>query len=324
MSSRASFHTLVQITVQLSRLIRTPNTYITEFEESIDLMATQPRSHGDVGPESGTDNIEEDEGIRERCDVLWKEEKPPVHDSYKYRALGRPQETIRFLAWPANPEDLPCLLEAPITNLPAYETVSYAWGSSGTTGWPLELNKNIGTATSNTVDYPSDAQKSTLLISVTVIRLLRALRPVTGWRILWIDARNTHVQSACKTNTNFVHATLGNLHQSIRQCREVSSNTYDDRIYIYAKRVLIWCPKCRVHRIEGIKIAIDKLNLWKDRKDQITEDLENDLFGDAAYYTGGGPAFPPWKLPPTHELFVLKICVEALECLLCLPWFERV
>jgi len=41
---------------------------------------------------------EEDDGLCEGCHVLSKEEKPPMHETYQYHALHRPQDTIRLLA----------------------------------------------------------------------------------------------------------------------------------------------------------------------------------------------------------------------------------
>lgn len=242
---------------------------------------------------------EEDDGLCEGCHVLSKEGKPPIHETYQYRALRRPQETVRLLAWPADPDDIAYLLEASISDLPLYETVSYAWGRG--TGWPLELNKNIGTATGSTIHPSSDVDKSTLNVSVTVIHILHFLRPAIGWRLLWIDA--ICINQSDNAEKSFQIPIM-------------------DQIYSKAERVLIWCPPCRIHLAKDVEMAIDKLNSWRGREAEILEALNNGSFGDAA--SEDRQDWRPWKLPPTHKFHISKACTDALNCVMRLPWFERV
>ena len=212
-------------------------------------MATEPRSE-ESSPITGSRFVlgGEDDGLCEGCHVLSKEDKPPVHEIYQYRALNRSHDTIRLLAWPANPEDIAYLLEASISDPPLYETVSYAWGRG--TGWPLELSKNIGTATGSTTHPPSDVDKSTLNVSVTVSHILHFLRPATGWRLLWIDA-------ICINPSDNAEKSL--------------QIPVMDRIYSKAERVLIWCPPCRIHLAKNVEMAIDKLNSWRGRRPRFSK-----------------------------------------------------
>ena len=203
----------------LMRLVLSSITYPVKYQIHSNRMATEQCLETTL-PILGSPFVrkgEEDDGLCEGCHVLSKEEKPPFHETYQYRALHRPQDTIRFLAWPADPKDVAYLLEASIKDLPSYETVSYAWGHG--TGWPLALNKNIGTATNSTVHLPSNVDKSTLNVSVTVSHILHFLRPATGWRLLWIDA-------ICISQSDNAEKSL--------------QIPLMDRIYSKAERVIIW------------------------------------------------------------------------------------
>lgn len=150
-------------------------------------MATEQRSERSL-PILGSRYVlegEEDDGLCEGCHVLSKAEKPPIHETYQYSALRRPQDTIRLLAWPADPKYVAYLLKASIKNLPPYETVSYAWSRG--TGWPLDSNKNIGTATDSTVHHPSNVDKSTLNVSVTVSQSYFSFSPACSRLALTLD-----------------------------------------------------------------------------------------------------------------------------------------
>ena len=95
-----------------------------------------------------------------------------------------------------------------------------------------------------------------------------------------------------------------------------------DRIYSKAERVIIWCPPCRTHLAQDLETAIDKLNSWKGHEAKILEALNNGSFGDAV--SEHGRDWLPWKLPHTHEFHISKACIDALDCVMRLPWFERV
>ena len=274
---------------------------LVRSRESINIMATEERPENSL-PISDSRYVlegEEDDGLCEGCHVLSKEQKPPMHETYQYHALHRPQDTIRLLAWPANPEDVAYLLEASIADPPLHETVSYAWGYG--TGWPLELNKDIGTATNSTIHPPSNVDKSTLHVSVTVSHILHFLRPASGWRLLWIDA-------ICINQSDNAEKSL--------------QIPMMDRIYSKAERVIIWCPPCRMHLAKDLETAIDKLNSWKGREAEILEALNNGSFGDAA--SEDRQEWLPWKLPYTHAFHISKTCIDALNCVMDLPWFECV
>jgi hypothetical protein len=124
----------------------------------------------------------------EQCATLLQERKPSTHDSYKYGALSRPEDTTRFLAWPADPDKSPYLVEGPILDNASYEAVSHAWTSDGTSQCPLEVDGNTCIVSNELRVLPLEDQKLTLHVSAAVASLLRPLRPVTGWSLLWVDA----------------------------------------------------------------------------------------------------------------------------------------
>jgi len=227
---------------------------------------------------------------------------------YEYRRLSAPSETIRLLALNGKAEtSLPCighLLEASIHDLPAFEAVSYVWGSVRAKDFATLLNQRVGKACSGIISYPQRIKYSTLPLTSVQGHLLACLQRSSGWRLLWIDAICINQDDSSE---------------------KAAQIPLMGQIYSKATRVVICLPGIPSAIVNNARAAAEKLSSWKHKIQEIRGDMwkRKDTTGIRKI----GPkmiGLDPGSMDPKDELHIPDKEMVPLYQLLGLEWFTRV